>query len=97
MLQKIKTMFGGENKLPKTLSVEDEQKILKVGTEGQKNSWRLEKTRARKSYIFWPKTNRRWCVSSLRVIPQRRFKRTKFLRTIWMEMYGRNWRAKLVD
>ena len=36
MLQKIKTMFGGEKKLPKIMSVEDEQKILKAGTEGQK-------------------------------------------------------------
>jgi len=36
MLQKFKTMFGGEKKLPKRLSVEEEQKILKAGTEGQK-------------------------------------------------------------
>ena len=36
MLQKIKTMFCSKKKLPKVLSVAEEQKILKAGTEGQK-------------------------------------------------------------
>lgn len=36
MLQRIKTIFGGEKTLPGTLSVEEEQKILKAGSEGQK-------------------------------------------------------------
>jgi len=36
MLDKIKSIFGGEKQLPDTLSVEDEQKILKGGSEGQR-------------------------------------------------------------
>lgn len=36
MFQKIKTIFGGDKQLPDTLSVEDEQKILKAGSEGEK-------------------------------------------------------------
>ena len=36
MLQKIKSIFGREKELPATLSVEEEQKILKAGSESQK-------------------------------------------------------------
>ena len=36
MLKKLKSMFAGEKDLPKTLSVEDEQSILKAGSERQK-------------------------------------------------------------
>lgn len=36
MLQKIKSLLSGEAALPNSLSVEHEQKILKVGTERQK-------------------------------------------------------------
>lgn len=36
MLQKIKSIFGGEKALSATLSLEEEQSILKVGSEDQK-------------------------------------------------------------
>lgn len=36
MLNKLKSMFGGKKGLPATLSAEDEQQILKAGTEEQR-------------------------------------------------------------